>query len=106
MNRPEKSKLCEKCDEYERILDSERKSNTQLKKMIEQKDNQKSQTSNSDSCSNCSDLKQLLDIEKQNNQQLTQQFQNQKKQTEQEQNAKQVFIHLRKKNNFLFIFSI
>lgn len=97
LNRPEKSKSCEKCDEYERILDSERKSNTQLKKMVEQKENQKSQTSNSDSCSNCSDLKQLLDIEKQNNQQLTQQFQNQKKQTEEERNAKQVLFISEKK---------
>jgi hypothetical protein len=75
LNRPEKSKSCEKCDEFEQIIENERKSNAQLKTMIETKDNHKQQSSGL--CSNCSDLKQLLDIEKQNNIQLTQQIQTQ-----------------------------
>ncbi|CAF1323016.1 unnamed protein product [Rotaria sordida] len=95
-NRPEKTKSCEKCEEFERILETERKSNAQLKKMIEHNDNtkqqlQQSSTTNPNSCLKCSDLKQLLDIEKENNLQITQQCQSQKKQKEQERNAKEIF---------------
>jgi len=77
------------------MIENEKKSNTQLKTIVEQKDNnntkqQQSSTNNSDPCNKCDDFKQLLDIEKQNNIQLKQQFQNQKKQTEEEINAKQV----------------
>jgi hypothetical protein len=95
-NRSEKSKPCEKCDEYERMIENQRKSNTQLKKLIEQKDNNKQQSSinNSGPCTKCEDSKELLDIEKQNKIQLTQQFQNQKKQTDEERNAKEVFLFL------------
>ena len=46
----------------------ERKSNAQLKQLIEQKDRP-----SSTSCDKCSDLKQLLELEKQNNQQLIEQ---------------------------------
>jgi hypothetical protein len=78
------------------MIENQRKSNTQLKKLIEQKDNNKQQSSinNSGPCTKCEDSKELLDIEKQNKIQLTQQFQNQKKQTDEERNAKEVFLFL------------
>ncbi|CAF0958215.1 unnamed protein product, partial [Didymodactylos carnosus] len=44
LNLPEKTKPCDKCEEFEKILDNERKSNTQLKRIIEQKDNGKRST--------------------------------------------------------------
>jgi len=91
LNRPEKPKPCEKCEEYEKLLDAERKSNAQLKRLIEQKENSKQQsTTNSGSCTKCSDYQKLLDIEKQNNLQLTEQLKLEKKQTEEERNAKEV----------------
>lgn len=102
LNRPEKSKSCDKCEEYERTIDNERKSNTQLKQLIEQKENNKQQ-SNSGPCSNCEELKQLFDIEKQNHLQLTQQIQTQKKQTEEEKNAKEVWHTSLKNQNLLFV---
>jgi len=93
LNRPEKTK-CEKCEEFEKMLDAERKSNTQLKRIIEQKENNKQQqtttTTNSGPCTKCSDLKKLLDIEKDNNLQLTEQLKLEKKQTEEERNAKEM----------------
>jgi hypothetical protein len=105
LNRPEKTKPCEKCEEFEKMLDSERKSNAQLKRLIEQKENSKQQqpttTTHSGPCTRCSELKQLLDIEKQNNLQLTEQLKSEKKQTEEERNAKEVFFI---KNLFLFLF--
>jgi len=81
LNRPEKPKSCEKCEEFEKILDAERKSNAQLKRLIEQKENSKQQstTTNSGPCTKCSDLKKLLDIEKENNLQLTEQIKLEKK---------------------------
>jgi hypothetical protein len=90
LNRPEKTKACEKCDEFEKILDTERKSNAQLKRLIEQKENSKQSTTGP--CTKCSDLKNLLDIEKQNNLQLTEQLKLEKKRTEEERNAKEVFL--------------
>jgi len=105
LNRPEKSKPCEKCEEYERMIENEQKSNTQLKKIIEQKENNKKQSSTNHSglCNKCEDFKQLLDIEKQNNIQLKQQFQDQRKQTEQEINEKQV-ENCNLKNEIFFFF--
>ncbi|CAF3965535.1 unnamed protein product [Rotaria magnacalcarata] len=99
LNRSGQIKSCEKCEEFERMIESERKSTTQLKKMIEQKDNSKQQLqssstttiTNSNSCPKCSDFKQLLEIEKQNNLQTTKQWQSQKKQREEERNAKEIF---------------
>jgi hypothetical protein len=92
LNRPEKAKPCEKCDEFEKILDSERKSNAQLKRLIEQKENTKQQpTTNSGPCTKCADLNKLLDIEKQNAFQLTEQLKLEKRQTEEERSAKEVF---------------
>ncbi|CAF1272087.1 unnamed protein product [Adineta steineri] len=88
LNRPEKTKPCEKCEEYEKLLDNERKSNAQLKKLIEQKDKQP--TTNSGPCTKCFELKKLLDIEKENNKQLTEQLKLEKRQTEEERNAKEV----------------
>jgi hypothetical protein len=89
VNRPEKTKPCEKCEEYERMLENERKSGAQLKKLIEQKDKQQSITNNAP-CIKCQDLKKLLDIEKQNTEELTQQLRMEKKQTEEERTAKEV----------------
>ncbi|CAF1008003.1 unnamed protein product [Rotaria sordida] len=91
-NRPEKTKSCEKCEELEKMLDNERKSNAQLKRLIEQKENSKQQSSstNSGPCTKCSDLKNLLDIEKQNNQQLIEQLKLEKQQTQQERYAKEL----------------
>ncbi|CAF1637846.1 unnamed protein product [Adineta ricciae] len=88
LNRPERTKPCEKCEEYEKLLENERKSSTQLKKLLEQKDKQPS--SNSGPCSKCNDLKKLLDIEKYNNEQLAEQLKLEKKQTEEERTAKEV----------------
>ena len=82
------------------MIENERKSNEQLKQMLELKDNQNKQqqptttTNKSSSCSKCDDLKQLLEIEKENSVQLTQQLQNQIKQTEEQRNGKQVFAFL------------
>ena len=84
LNRPEKSKACEKCDELEKLLDAERKANTQLKRLVEQKG-----TPNGP-CASCPDLKQLLEIEKKNNGLLIEQFVNEKKRTEEERAAKEV----------------
>ncbi len=107
LNRPEKSKPCEKCEEYERMIENEQKSNTQLKKIIEQKENNKKQSSTNHSglCNKCEDFKQLLDIEKQNNIQINQQLITQKKLTEEERNTKEVYIFLFKNlnKNHLFI---
>ncbi|CAF3873531.1 unnamed protein product [Rotaria sp. Silwood1] len=96
LNRPEKLKSCEKCEEFERMIEAERKSNTQLNKMVEQKDNNKEQlqklsTTNTNLCSKCLDLKQLLAIEKDNNFQISQQCQSQKKEKEEERNTKEIF---------------
>jgi hypothetical protein len=91
LNRPEKTKPCERCEEFEKMLDTERKSNTQLKRLIEQKEKQPT-TTNSGPCTKCSDLKKLLDIEKENNLQLTEQIKSEKKQTEEERCAKEVFL--------------
>lgn len=88
-NRPERTKPCEKCEEYERMLENERKTSAQLKKLIDQKDKQQS-TGSSGPCTKCLDLKKLLDIEKQNTQELTQQLKLEKRQTEEERNAKEV----------------
>lgn len=92
LNRPEKSKPCEKCEEFEKMLDDERKSNAQLKKLVEQKETpkQQSSTNNSGPCTKCSDFKSLLDIEKQNNLQLTERLKLEKQQTQEERNAKEV----------------
>jgi hypothetical protein len=91
LNRPEKTKPCEKCEEFEKILDTERKSNAQLKRLIEQKENPKQQsTTNSGPCTKCPDLKKLLEIEKQNTLQLIEQLKLEKKQTEEERNAKEM----------------
>ncbi|CAF2842944.1 unnamed protein product [Rotaria sp. Silwood2] len=91
VNRPEKTKSCEKCEELDKMLDAERKSSTQLKRLIEQKENSKQQPSstNSGSCTKCSDYKKLLDIEKQNNLQLNEQLKFEKQQTQEERNAKE-----------------
>jgi len=78
------------------MLDAERKSNTQLKRLIEQKENNNKQqsTTNSGPCTKCSDYKKLLDIEKENNLQLNEQIKFEKKQTEEERSAKEVvFFH-------------
>lgn len=76
------------------MLEVENKLNVQLRRMNEQKDNNKQQpsitTSHSSSCSTCSELRQLLEIEKQNNLQLTKQCQSQKKQREEERYSKEV----------------
>ncbi|UJR24050.1 hypothetical protein I4U23_027018 [Adineta vaga] len=88
INRPERTKPCEKCEEYEKLLENERKSNTQLKKLLEQKDKQS--TNNSGPCTKCNDLKKLLDIEKHNNEQLIEQLKLEKRQTEEERTAKEV----------------
>lgn len=96
-------KSCERCEEYETMIDNERKSNSQLKKLIEQKENQnkpQTTTNKCTSCSKCDHSKQLLDIEKENCIQLKQQFQQQTKQTEEEKHAKQVFST--SKNNSFF----
>lgn len=92
LNRPEKSKSCDKCEGFERIVANERKSHAQLKQIIEQKENSKEQSSKtkSTSCSECEESKQLFDIERENNLQLTQQIQNQMKLNEEERNAKEV----------------
>jgi len=76
------------------MLDAERKSNTQLKRLIEQKENNNKQqsTTNSGPCTKCSDYKKLLDIEKENNLQLNEQIKFEKKQTEEERSAKEVFF--------------
>ena len=77
------------------MIDNERKSNSQLKKLIEQKENptkQQTTTNKSTSCSKCDHSKQFLDIEKENSIQLKQQLQHQTKQTEQEKHAKEVFF--------------
>jgi len=75
------------------MLDAERKSNTQLKRLIEQKENNKQQsTTNSGPCTKCSDYKKLLDIEKENNLQLIEQIKLEKNQTEEERNAKEVLF--------------
>jgi len=71
------------------MLDNERKSGAQLKKLIEQKDKQQSIANNAP-CIKCQDLKKLLDIEKQNTEELTQQLKMEKKQTEEERTAKEV----------------
>jgi hypothetical protein len=83
------------------MLDTERKSNAQLKRLIEQKENSKQSTTttNSGPCTKCSDSKKLLDIEKENNQQLTEQLKLEKKQTQEERNAKEVF-YLKKLNYY------
>jgi hypothetical protein len=74
------------------MLDAERKANAQLKRLIEQKENNKQQsTTNSGPCTTCSDYKKLLDIEKQHNLQITEQLQMEKNQTEEERSAKEVF---------------
>ncbi|CAF3687678.1 unnamed protein product [Rotaria sp. Silwood1] len=94
LNRPEKTKSCEKCEELEKMLDNERKSSAQLKRLIEQKENSKQQQSsstNSGPCTKCSDFKKLLDIEKQNNQQLNEQLKLEKQHTQEERNAKEEF---------------
>jgi hypothetical protein len=80
------------------MLDAERKSNTQLKRLIEQKENNNKQqsTTNSGPCTKCSDYKKLLDIEKENNLQLNEQIKFEKKQTEEERNAKEVFFFINK----------
>ncbi|CAF4641367.1 unnamed protein product, partial [Didymodactylos carnosus] len=95
LNRPEKPKHCEKCDDYERMLESERKSNQQLKKLIEQqqlkdlnKEKQQPSTQPSGPCKTCADLRQLLDIEKQNTEQLNDMLKKEKLATEEERNAK------------------
>ncbi|CAF1432670.1 unnamed protein product [Rotaria magnacalcarata] len=92
INRPEKTKPCEKCDELEKMLDTERKSSAQLKRLVEQKENSKQQTSstNSGPCTKCSDFKKLLDFEKQSNQQLTEQLKMEKQITQEERNAKEL----------------
>ncbi len=100
LNRPEKTKPCEKCEEFEKILDTERKSNAQLKRLIEQKENPKQQsTTNSGPCTKCSDYKKLLDIEKQTNLHFVEQLKLEKNQTEEERSAKEV---LSTENKFLF----
>lgn len=98
LNRPERTKPCEKCEEYEKLLENERKSSTQLKKLLEQKDKQSA--SNSGPCAKCNDLKKLLDIEKYNNEQLVEQLKLEKRQTEEERTAKEVFIHVYDKISF------
>lgn len=95
-NKQDKVKSCERCDEYERMIDNERKSNSQLKKLIEQKENHaKPQTTTTTttkctSCSKCDDAKQLLDIEKENSIQLKEQLTQQTKQTQEEKTSKEV----------------
>jgi hypothetical protein len=75
------------------MLDGERKSSTQLKKLIEQKENNKQQsTNNSGQCNKCSDFKNLLDIEKENNLQLIEQLKFEQRQTEEERSAQEVFL--------------
>jgi hypothetical protein len=86
-------------------LDTERKSNAQLKRLIEQKENPKQQsTTNSGPCTKCPDLKKLLEIEKQNTLQLIEQLKLEKKQTEEERNAKEVFYIYQKEFFYLLFF--
>lgn len=94
LNRPEKSKSCERCEEFEKIIENERKSNSQLKRLIEQNEKQKSTTSSNSNaqCSKCSNLNELLKIEKDHVQQLNQQILGEKKLTEQERNSKEVSL--------------
>ena len=73
------------------MLDTERKSNTQLKRLIEQKEtNKQSSTTNTGPCTKCPETKKLLEIEQQNNLHLTEQIKLEKKQTEEERSAKEV----------------
>lgn len=73
------------------MLETERKSNGQLKRLIEQKEASKQpSTGTSGPCTKCIEMKKLLDIEKENNLQLTEQIKLEKKQTEEERNAKEV----------------
>ena len=103
LNRPEKTKACEKCEEFEKTLETERKSNAQLKRLIEQKENVKQpSTGNSGPCTKCPDMKKLLEIEKQNNVHLTEQIKLEKKLTEEERSAKEVTkFSLQEKTHFI-----
>ena len=84
-NRVEKSKPCERCDEFERMIDVERKSNAQLKRLIEQKEKTPRTTTSNGSCHKCPELNELLKIEKDNSKELTEQVQR-------ERNAKEVSL--------------
>ena len=91
VNRVEKSKACERCDEFERILDNERKSTAQLKRLIEQKEKLPSKsTSTASSCGKCPELNELLKIEKENCKLLNEQIEQEKKRSEEERKAKEV----------------
>lgn len=94
LNRPEKPKSCDKCDEYEKILETEKKSNAQLKRLLEQKENAKpsttTTTSSSSSCNKCAEFKHLLEKEKLTSSQLTDELKLEKKMTEEERYAKEV----------------
>ena len=77
-------------------METERKSNSQLKRLIEQKEQKETgkqpSTGTSGPCTKCAEMKKLLDIEKENNLQLTEQIKLEQKQTEEERNAKEVNI--------------
>ncbi|CAF1097723.1 unnamed protein product [Didymodactylos carnosus] len=97
LNRPEKPQHCDKCDNYEHMLETEKRSNQQLKKMVEQqelknlnKEKQQQLPQLSEPCKMCPDLEQLLEIEKQNTKQLNQLVQNEKVATEDERSMKEM----------------
>ncbi|UJR24724.1 hypothetical protein I4U23_006096 [Adineta vaga] len=92
-NRTEKMK-CDRCDELEGILDSEKKSNLQLKKQIELKDVAKKQsapppTTTSASCPKCPTSQELLDRQKEDNIETMDQLMTQEKKTQEQRTAKE-----------------
>jgi hypothetical protein len=91
-SRVEKVK-CDKCDELEATLDSEKKSNVQLKKQIELKDtNKKQPTTNAGPCSKCPTSQELLDQQKEKNIETMDHVMTQEKKTQEERAGKEVSI--------------
>ena len=91
--RVEKVK-CDKCEELEGTLDAEKKSNVQLKKQLEQKDNSKKQTvattASAAPCPKCPTAQELLDAQKEENVEVMDRVMSQEKKTQEERTAKEV----------------
>jgi hypothetical protein len=97
LNRLDKSKPCDKCEQLEKAIDAEKRLNAQLKRLIEDKQRQNKAQALATTCTavpmpceKCGQLKEQLDIEKNSCAELSEQLIVAKKRTDGERADKEV----------------